>query len=160
MLNLSSAPGGTEVTGESLIAPHLLPSGRVQAQGWIQWAAHRQSWPPPWAPFLHAFLLLMVESTAIAPSLAIRKLLLSFICHLYDWIVICCSVAQLCQALCNPMDCSMPGLPVLHHLPEFAQTHVYWVSDAIQPSHPLSSTSPPVFNLSQKYSNESALCIR
>ena len=47
------------------------------------------------------------------------------------------------------MDCSRPGLPVLHHLPEFAQTHVLWVDVAIQPSHPLSSTSPPAFNLSQ-----------
>ena len=49
----------------------------------------------------------------------------------------CCSVAQLCQTLCDPMDRSMPGFPVLHHLPEFAQTHVYWVGDAIQPSHAL-----------------------
>ena len=47
------------------------------------------------------------------------------------------------------MDCSMPGFPVLHYLPEFAQTHVYWVVDAIQISHPLSSPSPPAFNLSK-----------
>ena len=47
------------------------------------------------------------------------------------------------------MDCSMPGFPVYHHLPELAQTHVHWVSDAIQPFHPLSSLSPPAFNLSQ-----------
>ena len=47
------------------------------------------------------------------------------------------------------MDCSTPGFPVLHHLPEFTQTHVYWISDAIQPSHPLSSPVPPAFNLSQ-----------
>ena len=52
------------------------------------------------------------------------------------------SVAQSCPTLCNPMDCSMPGLPVHHQLPELAQTHVHWVSDAIQPSHPLSSSSP------------------
>ena len=51
--------------------------------------------------------------------------------------------------LCDPMDCSMPGFPVLHHLPEFAQTRVHQVSDAIQPSHPLLSPSPPAFNLSQ-----------
>ena len=51
--------------------------------------------------------------------------------------------------LCDPMDCSMPGLPVHHQLPEFTQTHVPRVSDAIQPSHPLSSPSPPAFNLSQ-----------
>ena len=61
----------------------------------------------------------------------------------------CCSVAQSCPTLCNPMDCSTPGFPVLHHLPELAKTHVHWVCDAIQPSHPLSSPSPPTFNLSQ-----------
>ena len=58
------------------------------------------------------------------------------------------SVAQSCPALCDPMDCSTPGLPVHHQLPELAQTHVHWVSDAIQPSHPLSSPSPPAFSLS------------
>ena len=51
--------------------------------------------------------------------------------------------------LCDPMECSMPGLPVHHQLPEFTQTHVHWVGDVIQPSHPLSSPSPPAFNLSQ-----------
>ena len=58
-------------------------------------------------------------------------------------------MAQLCLTLCDPMDCSMPGFPFHHQLPEFAQTHVHWVSDAIQPSHPLSSPSPSAFNLSQ-----------
>ena len=52
------------------------------------------------------------------------------------------SVAQSCPILCDPMNCSMPGLPVHHQLPEFTQTHVHRVSDAIQPSHPLSSPSP------------------
>ena len=54
-----------------------------------------------------------------------------------------------CPTLCDPMDCSTPGFPVHHHLPEFIQTHVHWVSDAIQPSHPLSSPSPPAFSLFQ-----------
>ena len=63
------------------------------------------------------------------------------------WIC-CCSVAQSGLTLCDPMDCSTLGFPVLHHLPELAQTHVHWVSDAIQPSHPLSSPSPAL-NLSQ-----------
>ena len=58
------------------------------------------------------------------------------------------SVAQLCLTLCNPMDCSMPGLPVHHQLPELAQTHVHQVGDSIQPFHPLSSPSTPAFNLS------------
>ena len=57
------------------------------------------------------------------------------------------SVTQLCLTLCDPMDCSMPGFPVHHQLPELAQTLVHWVGDAIQPSHPLSSISPPTFNL-------------
>ena len=52
--------------------------------------------------------------------------------------------------LCDPMDCSMPGFPVHHHLPELAHTHVHWVSDAIQPSHPLLSPSPPAFNRSKR----------
>ena len=58
-------------------------------------------------------------------------------------------VIQPCPTLCNPMDCSTPGLPVHQQLPEFAQTRVHRVGDAIQPSHPLSSPSPPVLNLSQ-----------
>ena len=59
------------------------------------------------------------------------------------------SVAQLCLTLWDPMDCSTPGLPVHHQLSEFTQTHVHWVGDASQPSHLLSSPSPPAFNLSQ-----------
>ena len=59
------------------------------------------------------------------------------------------SVAQSCPTLCNPMDCSTPDLPVHLQLPEFTQTLVHWVSDAIQPSHPLSSSSPPALNLFQ-----------
>ena len=62
--------------------------------------------------------------------------------------ICCCSVAQSCPTLCNPMGCSMPGFSLLHCLPEFAQTHVHWVSDAIQPFHPLSPSSPAL-NLSQ-----------
>ena len=62
------------------------------------------------------------------------------------------SVAQLCSTLCDPMDCSMPGLPVHNQLLELAQTHVHRVGDAIQPSHPLLSPSPPAFNLSQHQS--------
>ena len=60
-------------------------------------------------------------------------------------------VTQLCQTLCDPMDCSTPGLPVHHQLPVFIQTHVHLVGDAIQPFHPLSSPAPRAFNLSQHY---------
>ena len=62
------------------------------------------------------------------------------------------SVAQSCPTLCDPMNRSMPGLPIHHQLPEFTQTHVHWVSDAIQPSHPLSSPSRPAPNPSQHQS--------
>ena len=72
------------------------------------------------------------------------------------------SVAQSCLTLCSPMNCSTPGLSVHHQLPNFTQTHVHQVSDAIQPSHPLSSPSPPTPNPSQHqgFSNESTLCMR
>ena len=62
------------------------------------------------------------------------------------------SVAQSCVTLCDPMNRSTPGLPVHHQLPEFTQTHVHWVSDAIQPSHPMSSPFPPAPNPSQNQS--------
>ena len=72
------------------------------------------------------------------------------------------SVAQSCPTLCNPMNCSTPGLPVHHQLPEFTQTHVHRVSDAIQPSHPLSSPSPPapIPPSIRVFSNESTLRMR
>ena len=72
------------------------------------------------------------------------------------------SAAQSCPTLCDPMESSMPGLPVCHQLPELTHTHVDQVGDAIQPSHPLSSPTPPAFNLSQHQClfQESALQIR
>ena len=71
------------------------------------------------------------------------------------------SVAQSCLTLHKPMNCSTPGLPVHHQLPEFTQTHIHGVSDAIQPSHPLSSPSlPSIFPSIRVFSNESVLRIR
>ena len=72
------------------------------------------------------------------------------------------SVAQSCPTLCDPMNCSTPGLPVHHQLPESTQTHVHRVGDAIQPSHPLSSPSPPapIFPSIRVFSNESTLRMR
>ena len=61
----------------------------------------------------------------------------------------CCSVSQSCSTLCDPMDCSTPGFPVLYRLLELAQAHVHWIGDATQQSHPLLSPSLPVCNLSQ-----------
>ena len=70
------------------------------------------------------------------------------------------SVAQLCPTLCDPMDCSTPGFPVHHQLPELAQTQVHQVSDAIQPSHPHPLLLlPSIFPSIRVFSNESALCM-
>ena len=73
-----------------------------------------------------------------------------------------CSVSKSCSTLCDPVNCSTPGFPVLHYLPQFIHTHVHWISDAIQPSHPLLPPSLPALNLSQHsiFSKESALPIR
>ena len=72
------------------------------------------------------------------------------------------SVVQSCPTVCDPINHSTPGLPVHHQLLEFTQSHVHWVSDAIQPSHPLSSPSPPALNPSciRVFSNESTLSMR
>ena len=68
----------------------------------------------------------------------------------YSWLSVqFSSVTQSCLILCDTMNCSTPGLPVHHQLPEFTQTHVHWVGDDLPPSHPQSSTSPPAVNLSQ-----------
>ena len=64
----------------------------------------------------------------------------------------CCSVAQSCRTLCGPMDCNTPGIPAHYQLPELAQTRVHRIGDAIKPSHPLRSPSPPALNLSQHQS--------
>ena len=79
-------------------------------------------------------------------SISFRELGVQWFCYLE---VQFSSVTQSCPTICDPMHCSMPGLLVHHQLPELTQTHVHWVGDAIQPSHPLSSPSPHAFNLSQ-----------
>ena len=96
--------------------------------------------------FLHLFFFFNVLSQAL--NKCSRKLLYTYICISS---VQFSSVAQSCPTLCDPMAWSMPGLPVHHQLLEFTQTHVHWVSDVIQPSHPLLSPSPPTLNLSQHH---------
>ena len=91
----------------------------IQYLLWLIWQPHNGSWAPE------------------------MRLL-----WLRNWYFCCCLVAQLCSTLCKPVDYSMPGLPVHHQPPEFTQTHVHRVSDAIQPSHPLPSPSL-AFSLSQ-----------
>ena len=77
------------------------------------------------------------------------------------YVCCCCSVIQSCSTLCNPMDCSPPGFPVHHQLLKFAQTHVVWVNDAIQPSHPPSSLLllPSIFPSVRVFCNESVFSI-
>ena len=89
------------------------------------------------------------SNQSILKEINLEKLLFSHFkrhCKWYD-----CRYQFSCSVVsdCDPMDCSTPGFPVHHQLPEFTQTHVYWVGDGIQPSHPLSSPSLPTFNLSQ-----------
>ena len=100
-----------------------------QRQAWLQW----RQWGREWWP---------MKSERQQDTIAWKAWVSLSSVHFS-------SVAQSCPTLCDPMDCSMPGFPVHHQLLEFTQTHVHWVGDAIQPSHPLSSPSPPAFNLSQ-----------
>ena len=99
--------------------------------------------------FFFPIIITLFSSLNSEPDYKVRKntetATVFSIIHSYSY----SSVAQSCLTLCDPMDWSMPGIPVHHQLPEFTQTHVHQVGDAIQPSHPLSAPSPPAFNLSQ-----------
>ena len=99
---------------------------------------------------------------SILPTSTVYSVLFLLICSSSYFSVQFSSVAQSCTTLWDLMDCNTAGLPVYHQLPELTQTHVHWVSDAIQPTHPLSSPFPPAFNLSQHpvFSNQSILRIR
>ena len=90
-------------------------------------------------------LLTLQTETQECTSITALDLKLMFLYYLHC----CCSVAKSCPTLWDPMSCSTPGFPGLHYLPEFAQTHVHWADDAIQPPHPLSPSSPFALNLSQ-----------
>ena len=104
---------------------------------------------PWWWPHEHLAKLLSSDTVffrhfeLFLPPLILKPLLA------WHEIAVLQSLTQSCPTLCYPVGCSTPGFPVLHYLLELAQTHVCWVGDAIQPSHPLSTPSPPAFNLSQ-----------
>ena len=93
-----------------------------------------------WIRFSTKYLLAVKYQNFPANLSKLEQILSTCCCY--------CSVTQLCLTPCDPMDCSTPGLPVLHHFLQLAQTHVHWVGDATQPSH-LSTSSPLAFNLSQ-----------
>ena len=125
-----------------LLQPSVFPSIRVFSHK----SALRIRWPKYWSFSFnnlsneHARLIsLRIDCLDL---LAVQGTLKSLLQQIR-------SVTQLCLTLCDPMNCRTPGLPVHHQLPEFTQTHAHRVSDAIQPSHPLSSPSPPAPNPSQ-----------
>ena len=112
------------------------------------------SWLSAYCPsdlsFMRRFSLTLCLTASLPCSL--HHFLVHFlhgVTRIWCLIVCWCSVTQSCLTLCNPMDCSTPGFPVHHQLPELVQTHVHRVGDALQPSYPLSSPSLPAFNLSQ-----------
>ena len=117
-----------------LLLPSIFPNIRVFSNE----SALHMRWPKYWS-----------FSFSISPSSEYSGLI-SFRIDRFDLLdVQFSSVTQSCLTLCNPMNHSTPGLPIHHQLPESIQTHVHWVGDAIQPSHPLPSPSPPALNLSQ-----------
>ena len=118
--------------------------GSIYIFGFFDHVACGISAPQPGIETIHSTLegeVLTTGPPGKSPSVLLKKK--------KDHIIQFSSVAQSCPALCDPMDRSTPGLPVHHQLPESTQTHVHWVGDAIQPSHPLSSPSLPALNLSQ-----------
>ena len=128
-------PVSTEADGRGLGGAQVVCPWRVPVRGW-QSPDHS---------------LILLHHLVCCCCLQLRSHLGSWV--LWFWLPLLydhrCSVPQSCLTLCEPMGCSTPGSPVLHHLPELAQTHAHWVSDAIQPSHLLPSPSPPAFSLFQ-----------
>ena len=109
---------------------------------WVAISFSRGSSPP--RDWTHVSLHLLHGQVSSLPLVSPGKPIMLLV---FFWLLF--SVTQSCPTFYNPMDCSMPGFPVLHHLLEFAQIRVHRVSDTIQPSHPLLSSSPPGFSLSQ-----------
>ena len=139
-----------EMAMHSSILAGIIPWtwGRKVRQDWSSWAhqvcsTRKDMGFCSFCPVLY----LQVSRTAPSPGRTPNKNVLNR--WLFPYLLFS-SVTQSSTTLCDPMDCSTPGLPVHHQLPKFTQTHVHRVSGNIQPSHPLSSLSPPAFNLSQQ----------
>ena len=102
-----------------------------------------------WPSLCNYYSLLPISNLCKLVSAFTTQWMIQMICLLRPMENHFSSVAQVCPIVCDPMDCSTPGFSVHHQFPELAQTHAHRVGDAIQPSHPLSSPSPPAFSLSQ-----------
>ena len=131
-----------------LLPPSIFPSIRVFSNESVL----RIRWPKYWSFSFsispsNEYSGLISFRTDWLDLLAVQGTLKSLLQHISK--AAAAKSFQSCLTLCDPMNCSTPGLPVHNQLPEFAQTHVHRVGDTIQPSHPLSSPSPPAFNLSQ-----------
>ena len=113
------------------------------------WCVHReQMFLPALTSRGHAWRLCLLNPCSLEDNSRVHLCSFAQMLEHLNWVTVQYSSSVMSNSLW-PHDCSMPGLPVHHQLPEFTQTHVHWVGDAIQPSHPLSSPSPPAFNLSQ-----------
>ena len=118
---------------------HWQPLSKVPSTKWdtFQWLSSWETFSNPWN-----ILIIFEPNKSFHLSNLLLVIFWDFVAIVSRW---WCSVAQSCLTLCHLMDCSIPGFPVLHYLPQFTQTHVHWVDDAIQPSHAVSAASPQSF---------------
>ena len=131
--------------------------GRFPVTIYFTQGARGMNWEPTNFCLENIYFWLSTRSYNSFKFVSSLSYLVSRSCHNYDSVAFVLdslkdsvsSVVQLCPTLWDPMDCSMPGFPVQNQLPNFAQIHVHRVGDAVQPSHPLLSPSPPAFNCSQ-----------
>ena len=122
---------------------------------WLELKARLVDWNFRWELMFQCLVYTPQDSRSEAGRVSMLQFWENFFFYkkpVNDWICCCCWATKSCPTIWNPMDCSTPGFPILHCLPEFAQTYVHWTGDAIQPSYPLSPTSPPVLKLPQHQS--------
>ena len=120
-------------------------------RGWRFYFIGEDKKPGKWRRCYVSVLLFFTHISLMCCSVTQKSMSFNGLYHFSQWIFFTwfSSVAQSCPTLCDPMDCRTPGFPVHHQLPELAKTHTHWVSDAIQPCHPLLCPFPPAFSLSQ-----------
>ena len=149
-------PGGTQKSERGIKEELSERVHSVHSFRFIRWVTSERSWVLHGMNSLHPSILFNFVNSS-------SRCLYSLILPLStDLTIYCCSIAKSCLTLCDPMDCSTPGFPVLHYLLGFVQTHVHWVNDAIQPYYPLSPLVllPSLFPSIRVFSSESPLHIR